>query len=348
MRNLFLVSAASLALSACNAEPPPAPDAGNPLFVQEDPSQRIAYIDGFAFDPEAYVMRAAACMMAVDADGNPTCQDMPGWTDFSGIFAGSKLIGGTVALMNPGPPPPVATATSNDMGQFTMNGIPMDGFYFLFSQGPATPLTFDGDTLPEIPAPPNYLPTLTGRPVYTSYPVCYFQEAAFVGDNGILQTVANALGKTPADLIDPAQYAGVQIFMLWQPGFPLLRIPAMGVGVKSDTGHVFQIDFAPPGSGIPGQSDRGFFVSDQPDSPLGIAVIVHDLGGPEQATYTFEDPVVDDTQARPWVTDPMQIPITSGVVSFSDMQLSPTLPPGADTGAGGDLPPYLCLPGGPG
>ncbi|MBN1209407.1 MAG: hypothetical protein JXB05_31435 [Myxococcaceae bacterium] len=314
-----------------------------PQIVQAQP--KTTMISGYAWDPEAFFMNLAFC-------GGPACPIPPFLLDTSPLYLRAAVQGATILPFDPVLGAPAAEpVVANDSGLWTLPSVPSrDNPPYFLTALPTGSLTTApiGPPLPAIPQG-GYVPTVTLRPVVTHNSVCAAMEAGGLSTVGILEAVAKHLtvAGTPTtvqDLTTPARYANVLVFWLFQPGSPLLRVPAGGTTIEASAGQVLHIDWAPPGVPPPElRSTRGFIVTDAESSPLGISVVLLPAGAdvPPVVRYSFIDTQTDEALSRPWWFPPIEAPPVPGLVNFSGTQLwrsdEPNGPPGPP-------PPWLCLP----
>jgi hypothetical protein len=337
-----------LGASGCQDEVAPPTDDNSALVVDaKDLSTRI---NGFAYDPEAYLYSLAMC-------GGPDCPEAPFLSSDTDLFKASILQGAQVGAFDviSGEPAAFASEPSSAGGVFDIPSVPSrdDPPYFLIaSDGTLAPPAPDA-AYPPVPTG-NYPPAFTLRPIAAQSAACFAQQALQISDVGVLQAVANGLTlhgmpTTVNDLLDPSQHAGVAVWFLLQPGPPNLFAPAMGTTLTASEGMVLNIDWLPPGS-VPelGQSDRGFFVTDDSVSPVGVVAVV--LGpltdAPPTVTFTVVDPTTDASSDRPWNFVPLDLTLAPGMVSIAPLQLMDAPDPNAPAlgGGGGGGTPWLCLP----
>lgn len=346
----------SLALVGCadTAEPPT--PTGDALVVDAPPATtRVA---GFTYDPETYFWTYAMC-------GGPGCPIPPYLSPGIPMFDQALLTGGDIAAFDvvAGAPSATAEAPADGQGLFDIEGVEsrQDPPFFLIASGGS--LVDLGGAAPFPPPPPgNYLPSFTLRPIVTQSPACFAQQALQISDVGVLQAVANRMTAdgTPTtvdDLLTPDLHAGVAVWFLLEPGEVSTVAPAQGTTVTATSGpdpvgQVFNIDWAPPGALPPEaeQSDRGFYVTPDATSPVGIVVVVLDplTGPPSPVTFTAVDPTTDGAARRPWNFPPLDLMLAPGMVSIAPLQLMEAPDPNAQAGlggsSGGGAPTWLCLP----
>jgi hypothetical protein len=308
-----------------------------------DDLPRVAAINGFSWDPEVFIALLAQC--------GPTCPQPPLIVPHNPLLDYSQLEGTQVMVVDPAAGRPVGDpGTSNSLGAWTATNVPAgeDTFYV-----PST-LPTGSYALPSQPGDPfyqgpavAYVPTTTIRPIIAKSGTCVLVEAASLSKNGILQAVAQTIGKSVDDLLDASQVGGVAVIALAQPGLPIMRLPAFDTAVVPSVGSAFAIGWAPPGSGIPGQSDRGFYVEAGPTSSMGITAVVlkpEEAGQP--VTFTVNDPTHDPASGRPWDYQPMTVPLPPGQVTYGTFVTYPTTgaPPPSNGAPEDPLGPWFCLP----
>ncbi|RKH14457.1 hypothetical protein D7Y13_16045 [Corallococcus praedator] len=357
-----------------------------PVYVNREPAGLTTRLTGFTVDPEAYFINLATCseLYGPVVNGRKQCPLPPLYAEFSPLFQRSTVRNSLVTVLDtvpdftkqppapPAPPPPVMASAA---GLWTIEKVPtrpwpkvppadpatyVPPIYLMLSLGEGA-LANDAPTpfpLPPVPVG-NYVPTAAARPVVTGHSACVGLEAIQVSDKGILEAVAKYLSTegtavTVQDLLNPARYAGVTVFWLYRPGFPVFRVPADNTTVTASAGRVFQVEWAPPGALppplAPFQSTRGFFIAPTPPgapaatvSSVGIVAIVHPplMGPPVPVVYTVKDPTTSTVENRPWKTDPIVLPPTPGVVTFAGLQLADAVPLDQPN----IPPPSTCVPG---
>lgn len=289
-------------------------------------------VNGFVWDPEAFFFTVATC--------GPGCPFPPVRAPGTPPLKRSLVAGAKVSLFDPVQKKPAYSAPdlTGANGLWFMTGIPSRAMppFFAFTVEAQPPPPPDGGApmmgppLPPIP-PATYLPTFTLRPIATLWTFCEGQAAALIGDSGILEAVANYLTNagtptTVADFIDPTKYGGVVVIWNFQLGSPVLRAPAGGTTLAASMGQVLMIDWAPPGlPSLPPpvlaiQSQRGFYVSSNPTSNIGVSVTTLPpvMGPPPMVTFTPSDPVTDPTKNRPFNYAPVTAPVPSKVITFGE------------------------------
>jgi hypothetical protein len=348
-KNAALIPALCLlALAGCDTNVPAPPSTSDALVV--DVPALTTRIAGVSYDPEAYLFAYGMC-------GGPSCTVPAYLSEGIPMYDSSILIGGEVQAFDvvKGEATASSLQPTDDHGLYTIEGVESreDPPFFLTTSGGS--LIDLGSKAPFPPAPPgNYPPAFTLKPIVTRSGGCFAQQALQISDVGILQAVANAAtasgtATTVNDLLDPSQHAGVGVWFLLQPGDDGTFVPATGTTISSSAGTVLNIDWAPPGALPPeaGQSDRGFYVTTEATSPIGVAVVVLGplTGPPETITFTAVDPTTDAATARPWNFPPLDLTLAPGMVSIAPLQLMAAVDPNAGDGAPGGQPPtWLCLP----
>ncbi|WP_147448700.1 hypothetical protein [Corallococcus terminator] len=330
-----------------------------PVYVNREPAGLTTRLTGFTVDPEAYFINLAMCseLYGPVVNGRKQCPLPPLYAEFSPLFQRSTVRESLVTVLDtvpdatgqpPAPPPPVMASTA---GLWTIEKVPTRPWpkgpvqgpppiYLVLSLGQGA-LANDAPTpfpLPPVPVG-NYLPTAAARPVVTGHSACVGLEAIQVSDKGIVEAVAKFLSTegtpvTVQDLLNPAKYAGVTVFWLYRPGFPVFRVPGENTTVEATAGRVLTLEWAPPGAPLPPplaaiQSTRGFFVAPgAPVSSLGLVAIVHPplMGPPVPVVYTPKDLTTSTVENRPWKTDPLVLPPTPGVITFAGLQLADAVP----------------------
>ncbi|RKH13330.1 hypothetical protein D7V97_06030 [Corallococcus sp. CA053C] len=359
-RSLRLVSVLSaLAVGAgCESNPSTGsvgtPIVNTPEFQDTDLGTLTTRVSGFAWDPEAF-------FFSWITNGGPASPITPIISEINPLFLRSVTQNAQVTMLDPvlGKPavPPVAAAANGFWVSPTVPSRASPPFFSLNAGGGSLPTTQPPGTpatLPPIPPVGRYLPTVTLRPIATAHSMCVLQESLAIGDNGILDAVARYLTATGTpttalDFVDPTKFHGVNVFWLFQPGFPMLRAPAPGTTIEATSGQVFNVAWQPPGSTSipPGlQSPRGFVVqAGSPTSGLGIIVVTQPASGPRApgVRFTVVDNTTDAANRRPWKFDPINAPIVPGVITFAGLQIRPSTfeppnPYGPVNGA------HLCLP----
>jgi hypothetical protein len=331
-RTLMVVAAAAAVCVACER---PDPNNPAPQTVFVDLKVNVGTVTGFAWDPEAFWFTVTTCpspcpFPPIRVPGVPTLE--------RAVVNGSQ-----VSLFDPTisrPAFPAAALSTPGGGWYIDKVVSRPAPPFLAVAAPPgpgiPPLKNAGPpTLPAIPAA-GYLPTITLKPIFTTFTFCVGQAAGLISTGGILEAVAAHLtaGGRPTvvpDFVDRTKFGGVAVVWLYQPGAPPQRVPAFGTTIGSSVGQVLNIAWASPGSPS-ARSARGFYVDTvAPVSPLGLSVVLLDpvTGPPSQATFTFADPVTDPATRRPWgfpVLPPQTI--APGIISFVDIQgITPGAPP---------------------
>jgi hypothetical protein len=325
-------------------QPPESESYPVPEYVS--PGDVTSLVSGFSWDPEAFFMNLAFC-------GGPACPIPPFLLDESPLYQRSAVRNATIAAFDPKVgAPAVAPVRTDGLGMWTIPAVPSrtDVPYFITALPTGElPTEVIGPPLPPVPQG-GYVPTVTLRPVVTHNSVCAVQEAANLSTVGILDAVARYLTSkgTPtsvADFVNPAKFSNVVVFWLYQPGSPLLRVPADGTTIEASAGQVLHLEWAPPG--VPPaelRSARGFMVAEGSlVSPLGLSVVLLRAGAgvPPVVTYSVRDPSSNEALSRPWFFPPIVAPPTPGVVNFAGNQLWRADQP---NGPAGPTPPMLCLP----
>lgn len=358
-RSLRLVSVLSALALGAGCESNPSSDVvGTPIvspveFQDTDLATLTTRVSGFAWDPEAF-------FFSWITNGGPTSPIAPIISEVSPLFLRSVVQGAQVTVLDPvlGRPAaaPVAAAANGFWVLPSVPSRPTPPFFALNAGGGVLPTTQPPGTpptLPPIPPASRYFPTVTLRPIATNHSMCVLQESLAIGDNGILDAVARAMTAagaptTPADFVDPTKFHGVNVFWLYQPGFPMLRAPAVNTALEATSGQVFNVAWQPPGApGLPPglQSPRGFIVQPGAVSGLGIFVVVQPASGPKApgVRFTVRDDTTDAATRRPWKFDPINAPLIPGVITFGGLQIRPSTfePPSPFGNVNGA---HLCLP----
>lgn len=332
----------ALSLSACSIEAPTTgdPDAGSP-FTDLGPETTRMY--GVAWDPEAFWYSYATWV-------GPPARPAPQLQVGIAHLDRSIVLGATVSLRNAQGAVTASTASpSADGGAWLIAEVPNSN-----SVRYAT-ATWNG-TRPDagVPVVPvtDYQPTLTYRPIVPNGGVCYFQQAALVGNTGLLDAVAKYLTDqgtptTVANLLDPARYGSVFVVFAYQPGASYQVLPTPGSALDAGVGQVLTIDWALPGAGPnPAlQSNRGFFVTESgPVDAKGFFVILLPPGS-STLSATIIDSVTDAPTRRPFGFGALDVAGAPGFVNYVPLQgtLGPPFP---DGGVTAPTPPadWECLP----
>ncbi|NNC14354.1 hypothetical protein HJC22_01240 [Corallococcus exiguus] len=340
-----------------------------PTYENREPEGLTSRLNGFTVDPEAYFFNLAAC-----APPPAQCPLPPLYAEFSPLLQRAVVQNAPITLLDSATGQVLAEsgvfAASDAHGVWTLDKVPTRRgapFFVLSSALPGVPSGTlannapAGPPLPPLPPVPegNYVPTLTVRPVVPAHSACVGLEALQMSDKGILEAVAKYLTTegtltTVADLLNPARFGGVTVFWLYRPGFPVFRVPAANTTVVASAGRVLNIEWAPPGALppplAPFQSTRGFFIPPGPPAPnssLGVVAVVHPplplppMGPPPVVHYEAVDSTTSDPEGRPWVLQPLDLPVAPGSVTFAGLQMysktpstTPSIPP-----------PSTCLPG---
>ncbi|QAT86053.1 hypothetical protein EJ065_4503 [Corallococcus coralloides] len=344
-----------------------------PTYENREPEGLTSRLNGFTVDPEAYFFNLAAC-----APPPAQCPLPPLYAEFSPLLQRAVVKNAAITLLDSATGQPLAASgviTASDAnGVWTLDKVPTrrGAPYFVLSlvstEMPPIPsgtLANNAPAQPPLPPLPpvpegSYVSTLTVRPVVPAHSACVGLEALQMSDKGILEAVAKYLtaeSSTPdvpipvADLLDSAKFGGVTVFWLYRPGFPVFRVPAANTTVEASAGRVLNIEWAPVGALppplAPFQSTRGFFIPPGPPAPnssLGIVAVVHPPsppGPPPVVHYEAKDSTTSDPEGRPWVLQPLDLPVAPGTVTFAGLQMysktpstTPQIPP-----------PSTCLPG---
>jgi hypothetical protein len=338
MNRISLIGlSASLGLllaTGCGSEPP-----ADPVRLPDDAvfgpprTTSTSELAGFAWDPEAFYINLMSC--------GPECPPIRSMlSDLNPIFAYSKVQGSVIVVFDPilGAPAGFADAPTGPDAQWRVPAVPSrdQGPYFVVTGPPPGPGPVASLVQPpagSVVAPiatTSYLPTFTARPIVARNTACYFQEAAHVGGNGVLDAVAKyrtAKGQTTAvaDLMNPAKFVAVTVFWLWEPrDFPNLLTPATSTTIESSGGIKYHIGWAKPGTRTD-QSARGFYVVDSAaSSPSGITVILVPTGFPAPVVhYQVADTITNAEAHRPWGFLPLDVPPVPGQVTSISLQLFP-------------------------
>ncbi|MBE4751545.1 hypothetical protein G4177_25560 [Corallococcus sp. ZKHCc1 1396] len=359
-RSLRLVSVlGTLALGAgcespSSSDPVGTPIVNTPQFQDTEIPALTTRVSGFAWDPEAFFFSWATC-------GATACPITPVISEISPLFLRSVTQNAQVTLLDPllGKPAvaPVPAAANGFWVSPIVPSRPSPAFLSLNAGGgslPTTPPPGTPPTLPPIPVAGRYFPTVTLRPIATNHSMCVLQESLAVSDIGILDAVARFLTATGTatavgDFVDPSKFHGVNVFWLYQPGFPMLRAPAVNTTLEASSGQVLNVAWQPPGSpNVPAglQSPRGFVVqAGSPVSGLGIIVVLQPASSPKPPgiRFTVRDDTTDAAARRPWKFDPINAPAIPGVITFGGLQIRPSTfePPNPYGPING---PHLCLP----
>ncbi|AFE05995.1 hypothetical protein COCOR_04734 [Corallococcus coralloides DSM 2259] len=340
-----------------------------PTYETREPEGLTSRLTGFTVDPEAYFFNLAGC-----APTPEQCQLPPLYAEFSPLLQRAVVQNAPISLLDSATGQVLAeggVVTASDAnGVWTLDKAPTrrGAPFFVLSLGGAQgtlpnngimPLPPPMLTLQPVPAG-NYVPTLTVRPVVPAHSACVGLEALQMSDKGILEAVAKYLTATEgtpttvADLLNPGRFGGVTVFWLYRPGFPVFRVPAANTTVEASAGRVLNIEWAPvgvlPPPLAPFQSTRGFFIPPGPPAPnssLGLVAVVHPplpqppMGPPPVVHYEAKDSTTSDPEGRPWVLQPLDLPVAPGSVTFAGLQMysktpstTPQIPP-----------PSTCLPG---
>ncbi|WP_375759932.1 hypothetical protein [Corallococcus exercitus] len=339
-----------------------------PTYENREPAGLTSRLTGFTVDPEAYFINLANC-----APPPARCALPPLYAEFSPLLQRAVVRNAPITLQDTvpdpatgRPPDPAPPTLSSAAGLWTLDKVPTRRGppFFVLSLGSLptlpTPPSLANDVPAPFPLPPvpegNYLPTLTIRPVVPAHSACVGLEALQVSDKGILEAVAKYLSSegtsvTVADLLNPGRFGGITVFWLYQPGFPVFRVPAPNTTVEASSGRVLNIEWAPVGAPLPPpvaalQSTRGFFIAPGPPAPhssLGLVAIVHPplMGPPGNVTYTAKDATTSAAENRPWSLQPLELPQIPGLVTFAGLQMAPAVPSATPS----IPPPSTCVPG---
>lgn len=303
--------------------------------VYVDPQEAVTQVSGHVWDPEAFLLTFLNCGM--DCPFPPLT--LPGVPTIElSLVAGAQVLLFDPMTMAPGAFSPALTTPEG--AWYIQDVVSRPGVPFFMVAQPPEPggmhLRPIDVGLPPIP-PAEYLPTNVMKPVFTSYTLCLGQSIPIASTGGVLQAVqrflnANVAPTTMPDLLNPGRFGGVLVTWLYQPGVPVMRVPAFGATSTASAGQVLNIDWAPPGVLPPeaNQSDRGFYVGPGPSSAMGITVTLlppEAAGTPVQ--FTPVDPVEDEAQGRPYFFPPLPPMVAPpGLISVLEMQsLFPMAPP---------------------
>ncbi|MGQ0507697.1 MAG: hypothetical protein ACT4TC_20535 [Myxococcaceae bacterium] len=342
------LAVAVLFTAACtgtSTTPPPVPSQA--LTVYGDYVSGATFVQGYAWDPEAFFFSLATVCPPPPAPCAFPPLTLPEDPNLGLHFERSAIQGATVYLFDPaqGKPAFAASTPSKASGGWQVKNVtsrPGPPFFPLWAdpsgQEKPTLKAFGPTTLPPIPAG-DYGPTFVLRPIFTQFTDCIGMAAPLVSKVGVLDAVAKYLTATGtptsvADLYSPAKFGGVVVTWLYASGPSALRAPAkgstLGAAVTSPasvTARVLHIDWAPPGVGPPTQSPRGFFVNDAVTaSPQGLTVTLLTPAAqpPTLVAFTPGDPVTDAANDRPWQFPPLPpMPIAPGTLSFNELQAVP-------------------------
>ncbi|RKG65754.1 hypothetical protein D7V80_22205 [Corallococcus sp. CA054B] len=345
-----------------------------PTYENREPEGLTSRVTGFTVDPEAYFFNLAGC-----APTPEQCQLPPLYAEFSPLLQRAVVENAAITLLDSATGQVLAesgvVAPSDANGVWTLDKVPTrrGAPFFVLSQVspemPGMPAIPSGKLANNavMPLPPpmltlqsvpegDYVTTLTVRPVVPAHSACVGLEALQMSDKGILEAVAKYLSfegtsTTVADLLNPGRFGGVTVFWLYRPGFPVFRVPAANTTVEASAGRVLNIEWAPPGV-LPEplnllQSARGFFIPPGPPAPyssLGLVAVVHPPsppGPPPVVHFEAKDSTTSDPEGRPWVLQPLDLPVAPRTVTFAGLQMysktpstTPQIPP-----------PSTCLPG---
>ncbi len=348
IRTGALIGALTLG-AACNTDPS-VPEESNFIpkpeeYVSVDvvPTTRIS---GLAWDPEAFFMSLVNC--------GDECPFPPLLNDGIPLYMMAAVGGGSVTAFDPvAVAPAVPPETTDPVGMWVLPKVPsrVGAPFFMLAQPQGALPTESIAGLPPIP-PADYLPTLTMRPISTVHSSCSSQEVLLASKKGILEavakhkTVVENVPTTVDDLVNPAKYYATTVFWLFHAGNGGLRVPASGTAVEASEGQVYLVDWAPPF--VPPaelRSERGFMVTTDAASPMGITVVLVPNTGappPELIHYNIVDTVTSESARRPWFFPPIEAPIAPGVIAYAgfQMQYQPSELPGYEI----PPPPSVCLP----
>jgi hypothetical protein len=347
-----------LLLGSVACDEPVAPDMANFL---DGGISLTATIQGYSYDPEAFWFTLATCPVQ-PAPPPGQCPLPPIIVPNTPIWEASKMTGAFVGLFDPAQPtqtnplPFMAPGpTDPQTAGWTIENVPVRPGPPLFPVAFKPPSMGDGGTTSGNVPPANYFPTFTFKPISTANTtLCFSQEAAVLGDSGILEAVAKHRNLPAAGaLLDPSVAGGVIVTWLYLAQDAIVRVPAFGAYTTASAGTTYDIWWAPPGA-LPAflkQSRRGFFVNTSgppmpgQQGPIGVNVTVLPplTGPPSPVTLTFNDPVTDDKSGNPALAGrPFTFPPippfapAPGIITYIGLLGNrPTAPP---------PPAWVCLP----